>query len=128
MGTFFVACEVASHTERAKTLRIPKMLVDTGSEYTWIDEASLRKLAIPAEKKDLQFVMANGQMITRRVGFAVIAVQGVHTTDEVVFAQPGDLELLGARSLEGLNLRVDSRAKKLVAGGPLPAAAVRGNL
>jgi hypothetical protein len=43
--------------------------------------------------------------------------------DEVVFAQPGDLELLGARSLEGLNLRVDSRAKKLVAGGPILAAA-----
>lgn len=40
-----------------------------------------------------------------------------------MFAQPGDLELLGARSLEGLNLRVDSRAKKLVAGGPILAAA-----
>ena len=38
------------------------------------------------------------------------------TIDEVVFAQPGDLEWLGARSLEGLNLRVDGRAKKLVAG------------
>jgi hypothetical protein len=43
--------------------------------------------------------------------------------DEVVFARPGDLEWPGARSLEGLNLRVDSRAKKLVAGGPIPAAA-----
>jgi hypothetical protein len=45
------------------------------------------------------------------------------TIDDVVFAQVGDLELLGARSLQGLNLRVDSRAKKLVAGGPIPAAA-----
>ena len=35
----------------------------------------------------------------------------------------GDLELPGARPLEGLNLRVDSQAKKLVAGGPIPAAA-----
>ena len=43
--------------------------------------------------------------------------------DEVVFAQSGDLELPGARSLEGLNLRVDYRAKELVAGGPIPAAA-----
>ena len=42
--------------------------------------------------------------------------------DEVVFAQKGDLVLLEARSLEGLNLRVDSHLKKLVATGPLLAA------
>ena len=122
MGTFYVACEIRSHVDRAKVVRIPKMLVDTGSEYTWVSETLLKKLRIPPEKKDLTFVMANGQTITRQVGFAIIRVNGVHTTDEVVFAQEGDLSLLGARTLEGLNLRVDSRGKKLVAGGPLPAA------
>jgi hypothetical protein len=30
--------------------------------------------------------------------------------------------LLGARTLEGLNLIIDPRKKKLVAAGPLPAA------
>jgi len=44
------------------------------------------------------------------------------TVDEVVFAEKGDLLLLGARSLEGMNLTVDPRRKKLVAAGPLPAA------
>ncbi|MFN0134715.1 MAG: retroviral-like aspartic protease family protein [Phycisphaerae bacterium] len=122
MGTFYVECEISSHLDRAKVVRIDKVLVDTGSEYTWVAEDVLRRLGIAAEKKDLVFQMANGQTITRRVGFAVIRAAGVHTTDEVVFAQPGDLQLLGARTLEGLNLRVDSRAKKLVAGGPLPAA------
>jgi len=29
--------------------------------------------------------------------------------------------LLGARTLEGLNLRIDAARKKLVAAGPLPA-------
>lgn len=42
--------------------------------------------------------------------------------DEVVFARKGDLLLLDARTLEGLNLRVDAKRKKLVAGGPLTAA------
>ncbi len=42
--------------------------------------------------------------------------------DEIVFAEKGDLPLLGARMLEGLNLIVDSSRKKLVAAGPLPAA------
>lgn len=122
MGTFHVACEVISHAHRSLRIQIPNMPVDTGSEYTWVSEDLLKKLRIKAEKKDLAFTMANGQTITRRVGFAIIRVEGVHTTDEVVFAQPGDLQLLGARTLEGLNLRVDSRTKRLVAGGPLPAA------
>jgi hypothetical protein len=43
--------------------------------------------------------------------------------DEVVFAETGDLQLLGARALEGLNLQVDARRKKLVAAGPIVTAA-----
>jgi predicted aspartyl protease len=42
--------------------------------------------------------------------------------DEVVFAQPGDLQLLGERTLEGLNLVVHSRDKKLAAAGPIVVA------
>jgi hypothetical protein len=43
--------------------------------------------------------------------------------DEVVFAQSGDLQLLGAHALEGVNLKVDSRRKKLLAAGPIVVAA-----
>ena len=42
--------------------------------------------------------------------------------DEVVFADEGDLSLLGARTLEGLNARVDPEGKRLVAAGPILAA------
>jgi predicted aspartyl protease len=49
-------------------------------------------------------------------------VNDAFTVDEVVFAETGDLLLLGARTLEGLALVVDSRKKKLVAAGPLPVA------
>jgi len=41
----------------------------------------------------------------------------------VVFGEPGDLVLLGARSLEGLNLRIEPLSKTLVDAGPAPAAA-----
>ena len=74
------------------------------------------------EKKDIPFVMANGQQITRSVGFVIIRLDKFFTVDEVVFAEKGDLTLLGARSLEGLNRRVDSRHKKPEAAGPLLAA------
>jgi predicted aspartyl protease len=60
--------------------------------------------------------------VTRGVGFAVPRVERYFTVDEVVFAEKGDLLLLGARTLEGLNLRVDPHRKKLLAAGPRPAA------
>jgi hypothetical protein len=66
--------------------------------------------------------MANGEIVTRNIGFAILHVADSFTIDEVVFAEPGDLSLLGARTLEGLNLTVDSARKKLVAAEPLPAA------
>jgi len=122
MGTFHIGCKVENHVDRTQALRVPKALVDTGSEYTWIPGKKLETIGVEREKKDLRFVMANGQVITRSVGFAIIRVAKAFTIDEVVFAEPGDQVLLGARTLEGLNLAVDSRQKKLVASGPLPAA------
>ena len=122
MGTFATSCEVVNVVDRKRSATIAEMLVDTGSEYTWIPEPILEQLGIEREKKDLAFVMANGTQITRSVGFAILHVQDKFTIDEVVFAEKGDLLLLGARTLEGLNLTVDSRRKKLVASGPLPAA------
>ena len=121
MGTFYTSCRIENH-DRKRRAEIRRLLVDTGSEYTWIGEELLESLGIHREKKDQTFVMANDQHVTRAVGFAVIHVSGTFTTGEIVFAEEGDLRLLGARTLEGLNLRVDSRAKKLVAAGPILAA------
>ena len=123
MGTFYTNCKVANHVDRKKSVEVPKMLVDTGAEFTWINAQTLKNIGVKREKKDYTFVMANGQHIIRPVGFAIIHVGEAVTIDEVIFGEPGDLEILGARSLEGMNLRVDSRAKKLVAGGPILAAA-----
>jgi predicted aspartyl protease len=119
---FYTTCRIENSTDRTKTVRIPKLLVDTGSEYTWVPATTLQRIGVAREKKDLRFVMANGEIITRSVGFAIIRVGGSFTIDEVAFAEPGDLALLGARTLEGLNLTVDSARKRLVAAGPLPAA------
>jgi hypothetical protein len=55
-------------------------------------------------------------------GFAIVHAGGTFTNDEVVFGEPGDLVLLGARSLEGLNLKVDLVGKRLVSAGPMLAA------
>lgn len=122
MGTFHVACRVENHLDRSRSVRIAKLLVDTGSEHTWVPAAKLEKIGVEREKKDVRFTMANGEVVTRSVGFAILRVSKSFTIDEVVFAEPGDLLLLGARTLEGLNLTVDSAKRRLVAAGPLPAA------
>ena len=122
MGTISVPCRVSNIVDRSRSVELSQLLVDTGSEYTWITGKVLEAIGIVREKKDLHFVMANGEQVTRSVGFAILHVEDSFTVDEVVFAELGDLLLLGARTLEGLNLTVDSRLKKLVAAGPLPAA------
>ncbi len=124
MGAFYSDCKIASHSQR-RWVDVPRLLVDTGSEFTWINDRTLAAAGIERESKTWTFVMANGTQITRPVGFAVIQVEGVATTDEVVFAEAADLQLLGSRTLEGLNLRVDAFAKRLVAGGPILAATAR---
>ncbi len=125
MGTFHVSCRIENIAHRHRSTTVTKVLVDTGSECTWIAEGTLERIGIAREKKDAPFVLANGQQVTRSVGFAIIRIGERFTVDEVVFAEKGDLSLLGARTLEGLNLVVDSRRKRLVAAGPAPAAAGR---
>ena len=122
MGLFSVGCLIENQQDRTRSIRVSRVMVDTGSELTWINHKHLEKIGLEPEKKDKHFVMANGQHITRSIGFAIIRVGKEFTTDEVVFAQKGDLQLLGARTLEGLNLKVDARNKKLVAADAFIAA------
>jgi len=122
MGIFYVDCTVSGFHSRVKEIVVKKVLVDSGSEYTWLPEVNLRKASIKVRKKDMSFVMANGQQITRDIGYVMIRCGEFETVDEVVFGRPGDLKLLGSRTLEGFAAVIDARGKKLVAAGPIPAA------
>ena len=120
-ATFHTTARIENHVDRRRSFDV-EVLVDSGSECTWVPRQSLEKLGIRREKKNIEFVITNGEHVTRNVGFAIVRVGKYLTTDEVVFAEPGDLLLLGARTLEGLNLTIDSPNKRLLPAGPLPAA------
>ena len=122
MGSFYTGCKVENHRDPKKVAVVPRLLVDTGSEYTWLPGDVLERIGVEPVKKDLQIQMANGQVVTRSVGYAILRVAHYETIDEVVFAQRGDLSLLGSRALEGMNVQVDARRKRLVAAGPVVAA------
>jgi predicted aspartyl protease len=123
MGVFRLDCEVVNIGDPNRSSIVSQLLVDTGSELTWVPESSLHQVGVQVVKKDLPFLMAaNGQTITRSFGYAVLRASGFETVDEVVFGQPGDLARLGARTLEGFGAPVDPSGKRLVAAGPHPAA------
>jgi len=122
MGIFYVDCIIENVRKPRNITAVKRLMVDSGAEDTWIPQDVLETIGVQVAKKDVPFVMANGQTITRDAGYAILRVDGFETVDEVVFAREGDLKLLGARTLEGFAARADPRAKKLVAVGPIPAA------
>ncbi len=122
MGTFRTTIRIESHTRRGRVQEVGNVLVDTGSEATWVPRTILESLGIQPEKA-VRFRLADGRAIERQAGFAIIHVNGAQTTDDVVFAEPGDLILLGARTLEGLNFKIDPVRHVLVDAGPVDAAA-----
>ena len=100
-----------------------RFLDSTGAELSWAPAAVLDSLGI-TRRKVFRFQQADGTVLERWVGFAIVHAGGTFTIDEVVFGEPDDLTLLGARSLEGLNLEVDLVGRRLVSAGPKLAAAL----
>ena len=74
MDTFYVGCRVENHKDPREAAVVPKLLVDSGNEFTWLPEDVLRRIGVEPVKKDLEIQMANGQIITRTVGYAVLRV------------------------------------------------------
>jgi predicted aspartyl protease len=122
VGIFRTTVGVENITQRGTVRYIADTLVDTGSELTWIPRAILESLGVAVEKRR-GFVVADGRRIERELGYAIVHAGGTTTVDEVVFAEESDFAILGVKSLEGLNLRVDPVSKQLVDAGPILAVA-----
>jgi predicted aspartyl protease len=91
----------ASNPKRAELVTPPMdVLVDTGSELTWLPSEVLATIGItPRRKRNLR--VAARKILSRDVGYAILQADPFETTDEVVFAQPGDMKLLGVRTQQG---------------------------
>jgi len=122
MGTFRTDVEIENPAKPGARRTIANALVDTGAELSWFPRAILEELGVERLKL-WHFRQADGTVLARWTGAVRLGVADVWTVDEVVFGEPRDLALLGARSLEGLNLRVEPATKRLVDAGPAPAAA-----
>jgi predicted aspartyl protease len=121
-GTFFIDIAVEHPARRGDLRPIKTVMVDSGSELTWVPAEILDQLGIPREHVE-RFILADGRVVERATGIAIVHAAGTFAPDWVVFAEAGDMVLLGSRSMQGMNLRVDPRSKRLVPGGPIVTAA-----
>ena len=106
---------VARNTKDERLIAPPvQVLVDSGSELTWLPKELLFGIKVsPVRRRS--FSTATKQLVTRDTSYAIVSAEGFETVDEVVFAEPGDMLLLGVRTLEGFGVMVDNIAHRFVA-------------
>lgn len=122
MGILRTDVEIENHARPGERRLLRQVLVDTGAELSWAPAPVLESLGLKRVKQ-VRFQQVDGSVLERWVGFAILHAVGTLTIDEVVFGEPDDMVLLGARTLEGMNLKVDLVGKRLVSAGPVSAAA-----
>lgn len=127
MGTFRVDVYIENPARPGEKRLVRSALVDSGAELSWFPRDLLQSLGIEPVKV-WHFRQADGSVLRRWTGGVVLHVAGLRTLDEVVLGDPGDLVLLGSRSLEGLNLRIDPVSKRLIDAGPAPAAGLTSSM
>ena len=105
---------VASNPKREEQATPPiEALVDTGAELTWLPAELLTQIGITPRRK-CTFHTATKQVIERETGYAILRAEGYQTIDEVVFALPSDMALLGVRTIEGFGVVVDNISHRFI--------------
>lgn len=122
MGSFRVDIEIENPARPGERRTVRSVLVDTGAELSWVPAEVLESLGVERNNQ-WRFRQVNGTVLERWTGSVLVYVAGKKAADEVVFGEPSDLVLLGSRTLEGLNFRVEPVTKQLLDAGPAPAAA-----
>ena len=92
--------------------RSVRMLVDTGSTFTWVPETLARELGARVIRP-VSIKVADNRTVDRTLGELEIEIQGRMATRLVVFGHDADTALLGADTLEGLLFEVDPVGGKL---------------
>jgi predicted aspartyl protease len=112
MGTFTAKLRVWSpeHPERVEEL---EPFVDTGAAFSWIARIRLERLGVTPSRR-MQFRTIEGRVLERDLAIVYVATDGYTAPDLVVMAEPGEMEVIGAHSIEGLGLAADPVQKKLV--------------
>jgi clan AA aspartic protease len=89
-----------------------EFLIDSGAVYSLVPAAQLKTLGIKPYKI-LDFTLADGSKMTRRVGDAYFEYNGEGGAAPVIFGEEGDEPLLGVTTLESLGLVLNPFKREL---------------
>ena len=121
MGTFTVTLEVAN-LDGAEFVGV-EALVDTGSTQTFLGEDLLASLGIrPTQRKRYQ--LADDSFVEYGRGYARLRLEDEEGIAPVVFGPPGVSPLIGAVTLQALELAVDLLHERLIPAPPAKARSV----
>lgn len=98
--------------------RSARLVVDTGSTYTWVSGETLGRLRV-RPTRSARFRTIEGKAVEREIGPVVLRYDSLRLWDEVVFARRRDAEVLGVTTLERLGLRVNPVTRRLERAGLL---------
>ena len=112
MGTFATKVRIANVADPSREFEFEAM-VDTGATYSWIAESRLAEIGVRPLSR-MQFRTITGGTIERSMAGVVVASAGKQALDNVAVAQSGDMEVIGAFTLEALGVAADVVKKQLV--------------
>jgi clan AA aspartic protease len=111
MGTTTVKLKVKNPAD-PKLMIEEEFLVDSGASFTVLPKKFVRKLRLKP-KHEQEFSLADGQIIRRKIGAALVNFRGKETASPVVLGEKDDTPLLGTLTLESLGLVLDPFQRKL---------------
>src|SRR5258708_7007255 len=104
---------IVKETHRSRRKAEVAFLVDSGAVYSLVPAPTLARLGIRAHRT-VDFSLADGTRISRRVGDAYFELGGEGGAAPVIFGEKGDEPLLGATTLESLGLVLDPFKRRLI--------------
>jgi clan AA aspartic protease len=110
---------IVKESHRSRRKAAVNFLIDSGAVYSLVPAPVLRRLGIRPHRI-VEFTLADGTTIERRVGDAYYEFQGQGGAAPVIFGEAGDEPLLGATTLESLGLVLDPFKRRLIAMRLMP--------
>ena len=94
-------------------IRNERFLVDSGAIYSVLPEETWRALRLKPER-EVEFTLADGTAITRRVSGCRFEIRGAAATSPVVLGEEHDGALLGAVTLETLGFMLNPLTREIL--------------
>jgi predicted aspartyl protease len=113
MGTFSVKMKVWNPVQGGGGVEEYDAFVDTGAAFSWISRARLQRLGVLPTRK-MSFRTIEGRLLERDMATVYVSTDKYSVPDVVVMAEEGEMEVMGAHTIEGLGMAADPVQKRLV--------------